>query len=42
MDPKFESNCVAVFDRHPDAEAAIRELQNSGFDMKKLSIIGRD
>ena len=37
-----ESNCVAVFDRHQDAEAAIRDLQRAGFDMKKLSIIGRD
>ena len=37
-----DSNCVAVFDRHQDAEAAIRELQRVGFDMKKLSIIGRD
>ena len=42
MDAKFESNCVAVFDRHQDAEAAIRELQNASYDMKKLSIIGRD
>jgi hypothetical protein len=33
---------VAVFDRHQDAEIAIRELQRVGFDMKKLSIIGRD
>jgi len=27
---------------HPEAEAAIKELQQSGFDMKKLSIVGRD
>jgi uncharacterized membrane protein len=37
-----DTNCVAVFDRHEDAEAAIRELQRGGFDMKKLSIVGRD
>jgi uncharacterized membrane protein len=37
-----ESNCVAVFDKHEDAEAAIRALQRGGFDMKKLSIVGRD
>jgi uncharacterized membrane protein len=37
-----DSNCVAVFDRHEDAETAIRELQRDGFDMKKLSIVGRD
>lgn len=35
-------SCVAVFDRHDAAEAAIRELQRAGFDMKKLSIVGRD
>ncbi len=37
-----DSNCVAVFDRHEDAEKAIRDLQHGGFDMKKLSIVGRD
>jgi hypothetical protein len=42
MDTTNDSNCVAVFDRHQDAETAIRELQRTGFDMKKLSIIGRD
>jgi uncharacterized membrane protein len=36
------SNCVAVFARHEDAEDAILELQRRGFDMKKLSIVGRD
>jgi hypothetical protein len=42
MDTKVDSNCVAVFDRHQDAEGAIRELERAGFDMKKLSIIGHD
>ena len=42
MSSKKKSNCVAVFARHDDVEAAIRELQASGFDMKKLSIVGRD
>ena len=42
MDLKDSSNCVAVFDRHEDAEKAIRELQRGGFDMKRLSIVGRD
>jgi hypothetical protein len=42
MDTTGESNCVAVFDRHEDAEGAIRELQHVGFDMKKLSIVGRE
>src|ERR1017187_3308858 len=38
-----KNNCmVAVFKLHTEAEAAINELNKSGFDMKKLSIIGRD
>jgi uncharacterized membrane protein len=42
MDNVGNSSCVAAFDRHEDAEAAIRSLQQSGFDMKRLSIIGSD
>src|ERR1700723_1855381 len=37
-----KSSVVAIFDSHDRAEDAIRELQKSGFDMKKLSIIGKD
>lgn len=33
---------VAIYKSHADAEAAVKELQHSGFDMKKLSIVGRD
>jgi len=33
---------VATYGSHTAAEAAVKELQQSGFDMKKLSIIGRD
>ena len=33
---------VAVFDTHTEAEAAIKELKQSHFDLKKLSIVGRD
>jgi len=33
---------VAVYDTHIQAEAAIKDLQLAGFDMKKISIIGRD
>ena len=36
------NSVVATFASHDRAEAAIRELQKSGFDMKKLSIIGKD
>src|ERR1700678_1651753 len=33
---------IATFDSHLQAEAGVKELQKSGFDMKKLSIIGKD
>jgi hypothetical protein len=33
---------VAVYETHKDAEAAVVELQKANYDMKKLSIIGRD
>jgi hypothetical protein len=33
---------VAIYPNHGAAEAAVRELQKSGFDLKKLSIIGKD
>lgn len=33
---------VAVFDTHVRAEQAVKELQTAGFDMKRLSIVGRD
>src|SRR5580700_7119029 len=33
---------IAVYDRHSEAEDAVKELQKSGFDMKKLSIVGKD
>ncbi len=36
------NSVVAIFESHERAEDAIRELQRSGFDMKKLSIIGKD
>ena len=33
---------VGVYDTHKEAEEVIKELHASGFDMKKLSIVGRD
>ena len=33
---------VAVYDSHDAAEEAVKELQKAGFDMTKLSILGRD
>jgi uncharacterized membrane protein len=37
-----QNSVVAVFGSHDQAEDAIRELQKDGFDMKKLSIVGKD
>lgn len=33
---------VGIFNTHTEAEASIKELQQAGFDMKKLSIVGKD
>jgi hypothetical protein len=38
-----EKNAViAIYESHAQAEEALKELQRSGFDMKKLSIVGKD
>jgi hypothetical protein len=37
-----DNSVVAIYPSHTAAEAAIKELQQAGFDMKKLSIVGRD
>jgi uncharacterized membrane protein len=40
---KSKTNAVvAVFQSHDQAEEAIRDLQKDGFDMKQLSIVGKD
>jgi hypothetical protein len=36
------NSVVALFSSHDDAESAVKELEKSGFDMKKLSVIGKD
>jgi hypothetical protein len=33
---------VGIFLSHQDAESAVKELQKSGYDMKKLSVVGKD
>jgi hypothetical protein len=33
---------VGIYNAHTEAEAAVKELQKSGFDMKKLSVVGKD
>jgi hypothetical protein len=40
MNPK--DLAVATYDAHVQAETAVKALQRSGFDMKRISIIGRD
>ncbi len=37
-----KNSAVAIYDTHVLAEAAVKELQRSGFDMKTLSIVGKD
>lgn len=36
------SAAVAVYTTHDQADDAIKSLQKSGFDMRKLSIVGKD
>ncbi len=37
-----ENAAVAIFNTHTEAEQAIKQMQKAGFDMKKLSIVGKD
>src|SRR3954452_12341534 len=37
-----QSSVVAVFPDHESAEQAVRRLLKEGFDMKDVSIVGRD
>jgi uncharacterized membrane protein len=37
-----KNTVIAIYESHPQAEEALKELQRSGFDMKKLSIVGKD
>lgn len=36
------NSVVAIFESHNQAEEAVRELEKSGIEMKKLSIVGKD
>ena len=38
----MNQSVIAVYPNHQAAEEAVKELQKSGFDMKKLSIVGKD
>ena len=37
-----KNTSVAICNTHTEAEQAVKELQKSGYDMKKLSIVGKD
>ena len=37
-----EGGVIAVYNSHSEAEDGIKQLQKSGFEMKKLSIVGKD
>lgn len=37
----MEDSSVYIFNTHTEAESAIRAVSNAGFDMKKLSLVGR-
>ena len=37
-----ENAVVGIYKTHTEAEDAVKELQKSGFDMKKLSVVGKD
>jgi uncharacterized membrane protein len=37
-----EGMVIAVYSTHSEAEDGIKQLQKSGFDMKNLSIVGKD
>lgn len=41
-EPAALNAIVAVYDSHDDAESAVKTLEHGGFDMRKLSIVGRD
>ena len=38
----YSHTIVAHFPSHTEAETVVRELQQQGFDMQKLSIVGKD
>jgi len=37
-----QNSTVAIFKDHIGAEHAVKELQKAGFDIKKLSLVGKD
>ena len=42
MTEREKNSVVAVFNTHHRAEQAVKALEHAGFNMKQLSIVGRD
>ena len=42
MPAKTNDVAVAVYKDHATAEEAVKTLQSAGFDMNKISIVGKD
>ena len=40
--PSDPEAVIAIYDAHTDVDAAVKELQKGGFDMTKLSVVGKD
>ena len=36
------NSVVAIYKAHSEAEKAVKELQRSGFEMKKMSVVGKE
>jgi len=39
---KTSDLAVGIYNKHSEAEEAVKKLEKAGFDMKKLSIVGKD
>jgi uncharacterized membrane protein len=39
---KDQDFAVSMYNTHQEAESAVKKLQHAGYDMKKLSIVGKD
>jgi hypothetical protein len=40
--PTQSNAVVAIYNSHPEAESAVKELERSGFNLRQLSLVGRD
>ena len=42
MTESNDTAAIGVYEDHAAAENAVKELKKAGFDMNKLSVVGRD